>query len=226
MKDQQEYYSLRAPFYDEVYQRNDPERNAELARISDDLINLFKRRVVLEVAAGTGYWTKALAETAERVVATDSSQEMLELAEKRLIGFNNVTLKLADAYDLSEYAGLFSGAVANFWFSHIPKARIPSFLQEMHKTLKPDSIVFMADNQNVPGFGGEAVSGPTPEDGYKHRILPDGSEYTVVKNYYTRSELENLFSGFRNTLTIETGQYYWWLSYRILNPRWDKGKLI
>ena len=54
-----EYYRQRAAEYDEVYRK--PERQADLARLRQLLPPLVAGKRVLEIAAGTGYWTEVLA---------------------------------------------------------------------------------------------------------------------------------------------------------------------
>ena len=58
---------------------------------------------VLEVGAGTGQFTFALAETAETVLATDLSQDMVERLETKLseAGVSNATTEAMSAYGLS-----------------------------------------------------------------------------------------------------------------------------
>ena len=50
-----EYYRERALEYDRVYLK--PERQGDLYRIREWLSTVFDGRRVIEVAAGTGYWT-------------------------------------------------------------------------------------------------------------------------------------------------------------------------
>jgi ABC-2 type transport system ATP-binding protein len=51
---------------------------------------------VVEFGCGTGFWTKAIAGHAQHVVATDLSEEMLEVAQEQLVGFDNVWIQKAD----------------------------------------------------------------------------------------------------------------------------------
>ena len=51
---------------------------------------------VIEFGCGTGRFTKAIARNAKRIVATDLSDEMLEVAKVRLSRFPNVTVQKAD----------------------------------------------------------------------------------------------------------------------------------
>ena len=55
-----EYYSKRAKEYDAVYRRNIPVRIKEQEYIRKEIARLFKDKYVLELACGTGYWTKYL----------------------------------------------------------------------------------------------------------------------------------------------------------------------
>ncbi|HYA88604.1 MAG TPA: class I SAM-dependent methyltransferase, partial [Nitrospirota bacterium] len=53
-------------------------------------------REVIEFGCGTGYYTKAIARNASRVLATDLSDEMLDKAKANLKEFPNVTIEKAD----------------------------------------------------------------------------------------------------------------------------------
>jgi ubiquinone/menaquinone biosynthesis C-methylase UbiE len=51
---------------------------------------------VAEFGCGTGYWTRVIAGSAQRVIATDLSDDMLEIAQDQLRGFQNVKIQKAD----------------------------------------------------------------------------------------------------------------------------------
>ena len=55
----------------------------------------------LECGCGTGYFTEAIADNARHIVASDLSNEMLEVARVRLRGFKNVTVQRADCKNTS-----------------------------------------------------------------------------------------------------------------------------
>ena len=55
------YYGNRASEYEAVYNREDPVRQAEQKMLEQKLKEICNRRKVLEVACGTGYWTKYVA---------------------------------------------------------------------------------------------------------------------------------------------------------------------
>ena len=160
-----EYYSQRAPEYEEIYQRADPIRQAELGQIAAIIRQTFAKSRVLEVACGTGFWTKILVEIAENVVATDASTTMLDLAREKVGSHGAIRFEEADAYELAMVPGEFDAGLANFWLSHVPRARLERFLEQFHARLGSGAIVFMADNMNVPGVGGKLMQSPESEPG-------------------------------------------------------------
>lgn len=211
----QEYYNKRASEYDEKYYRDEPLRQAEQAAMAEAIRGAFVGRRVLEVACGTGFWTEVVAQVAERVVATDTSHEMLVLARMKGIAPEKVQFSEADAYALENVPGDFDAGMANFWFSHIPKAQVDSFLNAFHSRLGAGAAVFMADDMYLPGVGGELVEPLGSRDTYKRRKLRDGSEYVIVKNYYDREALNRLFAPYASDINIHIGTCLWWASYRI-----------
>ena len=215
MDDLKTYYDRRAGEYEEVYLRDEPGLQDELAVMRIELRQIFKGKRVLEVACGTGYWTEVLAEVAHNIVAVDASRNMLDRAGQRLVAADNVELALADAYRLEEVAGTFDAALANYWLSHVPKARLNEFLEGLHRKLAPGSVIFMADNVYREGRGGELIQPEGRADSYKRRKLENGAEYEILKNYYDRDALEILFAAHADTLKITTGQYSWWVNYTV-----------
>jgi 2-polyprenyl-3-methyl-5-hydroxy-6-metoxy-1,4-benzoquinol methylase len=171
-------------------------------------------RNVLEVACGTGYWTERLAPVAATIVATDASEEMLNIARSKRLP-PSVSFVEADAYNLAALPGVFDGALANFWFSHVPRARVADFLTGLHARLGHAASVFMADNSFQEGVGGELVEIEGSADTFKRRYLSDSSEHLVLKNYYTRDEIASLLESHSRNLHIHIGQCYWWLSYSV-----------
>ena len=77
----EDYYRHWAPGYDEVYTR--PERQDDMSALHVRLTDWFAGKRVLEVAAGTGWWTSVLADTAASVTATDVNKATLEVARAR-----------------------------------------------------------------------------------------------------------------------------------------------
>jgi len=214
-----EYYKKRIKEYEEIYHRSDPIRLKELDSISESLKKLMKDKTVLEIASGTGYWTQIISETAFKIIATDYINEILEFA--KLKKYNcGIEFKLENAYDLSFKNNEFEAGVANFWFSHISRDRINLFLNEFHRVLKNNAIGFFADNIFNEAIGGLFIKTNEDLNSYKLRKLKDGSEYKIVKNYYNKEELYELFSKYDENFSesnIYYGKCFWYVYYN-LNP--------
>lgn len=128
---------------------------------------------MLEVACGTGFWTVFLSETAKEIMAIDNSNKVLKIAKQKNYKCP-VHFKKCNAYHLPFHTNSFEGGLANFWFSHIPKESIKLFLDNFHRVLLNDSIVFMADNLFNGGMGGKLVQDKRNHDTYKIRTLESG----------------------------------------------------
>jgi SAM-dependent methyltransferase len=214
----EEYYRRRAKSYEEeFYHGSNDVRQRELEIIADVSMKTFEGRRVLDVACGTAYWTNFVSETAESIVGTDIAEEMLEIAKEKQFKCP-VSLCKANVFHLPFRNESFNGGMADFWFSHIPREKIESFLEDFHHLLERGSHVLMADNVYFAGIGGEFVKKEGDVNTYKRRQLRDGSEYLILKNYFSVDELTGIFAkharGF-SPKNVFSGKYFWCLSYEL-----------
>lgn len=96
------------------------------------------RERVLEVAAGTGLVTSALARAARNVVATDYAQAMVDMLRERVreAGLTNVECEAGDIYALKYPAGSFDAVVAANVLHLVPD--LAGALAALARVLKPD----------------------------------------------------------------------------------------
>jgi ubiquinone/menaquinone biosynthesis C-methylase UbiE len=210
----EEYYRRRAKIYEEFYQGSNYVRQRELEIITDALRKTFEDRRVLDVACGTGYWTKTVSETARSIVGVDVAQEMLEIAKAKKYECPVSFLK-EDAYSLSFQKGFFNGGLASFWLSHIPKKRAQLFLERFHQLLRKKSRVFMADN--VAGDAEGLIVKEGDSNTYQIRKL-DGREHLVLKNYFSVDDLMRIFGKYARRFSRKNvfyGKYFWYLIYEL-----------
>lgn len=187
MSELADYYRERAQEYDAVYDK--PERQEDLARLRALLPPLVAGRSVLEVAAGTGYWTTALATTARSVVATDLNDETLAVARTRSYRPAEVRFETADAYDLGAVEGRFDAIFAGFFWSHVPRADVRRWVRGLLDRVEPGGVVILADNRYVEGSNYPITRTTAGGDTYQTRQLSDGRTFEVLKNFPTREEL-------------------------------------
>jgi len=210
-----EYYSKRAGEYEEIYGWKDLDRQREQDLLSTAIRDSLLGRDVLEVACGTGWWTRILSESAKSIMATDLGDEVMAIAREKKYGCP-VTFKREDAYNLSFEDESFNGGLAFSWFSHIPHDLIDRFIDEFHRVLARGSRVFIADNAYIQGIGGEPVGKEGDPNTYKIRSLKDGEIFTIVKNYFSVEDLVEIFGrhveGF-NENNVMHGECFWYVDY-------------
>src|SRR5262245_3656719 len=206
------YYNARAPHYDAGYTGPMPQWVDEMIAA---LQATLRGQHVLELACGTGHWTQFAAMVAAHVTAIDIAPAMLEIARQKLAAYANVTVQACDAYQLDRLPGPFTAGLAMQWWSHIPQAGYANFLRQWHRRLGSGALVFMGDNQLTSPWDDRLIRQPGDSNTYEPRTLPDGTTYTIIKNYFTCAELETLLAPYTYDLQITMGDRWWWLSYRV-----------
>jgi len=204
-----DYYRKRAPIYDDSMGYTDDVIWAKHRAVVELLQKNLAGRDVLEIACGPGKWTQTVAEVARSIVATDVNDTTLAEAAKKPYANGQVRFQRADAYTLEGIDGPFSGAFAVDWWSHIPKARIPEFLQALHNKLTAGARVVFIDQMCVlRRWWGLYLKSTAPwvlvrkglrrddEGNIRHtRHLPDGQQFEIIKNFPTREELMSVLEG-------------------------------
>jgi ubiquinone/menaquinone biosynthesis C-methylase UbiE len=216
----QAYYAARASEYDAVYRK--PERQADLRAIEAWLPAWFQGARVLEVACGTGYWTRFIAPAAASVQGIDTAPETLRIAEARLAEAGGaapkVRFQIGDAYALAASTPRCDAAFAGFWFSHIPKARAGGFLAGLGSVLAPGARVVLIDNRFVEGSSTPISERDGEGNTYQARRLGDGSAHRVLKNFPSEAELRALAEGIGTDVDYQAWSYYWALTWRTRMP--------
>jgi SAM-dependent methyltransferase len=193
LSEQRDYYSARAPEYDDWWLRRaryaagaDETRRwfADVAELETELERFSPSGDALELAAGTGNWTGQLLRYADRVTAIDASPEVLELNRAKL--GDAVDYVLADVFTW-EPPRAFDVCFFGFWLSHVPQRRSKAFWQLVRRALKPDGRVFLLDNAR-PGDPCYTVAVGGSE--VVRRRLSDGREFDIVKRVRTPAGLE------------------------------------
>ena len=220
------YYAERAPEYDLSAGYLSQEGEQQRLPIKTRYQQLFAGQKVLEIACGTGYWTEAIAEHAQSVLATDVNPTMLSIAQTRCARFNHVKFQQADAYSLAGVPGGFTAAFAVWWWSHIPKSRMRAFLTALHGKLVPGAKVLFVDQlrYEVSYLKGMAADRREDAEGntIERRVLSDGRRFEIVKNFPSEDELIQALQGLgEEVVYVERAEErHWNLTYSAL-PSWQ-----
>ena len=210
-----DYYEARAPEYDDWYLRrgryargaiHDAAWNAELDAAGRWLDALPWQGELVELAAGTGWWSPLLASRGE-LSLYDASPAALDRARERLVAHDlRAHLHVRDAWAAPDRPvdGLFMG----FWLSHIPRERLDAFLALARAWLKPGGRFAAIDS--LPDAASGAADHPEPADDLAVRHLADGREFTIVKVYYAPEELAAALerAGFADVDVTVTGRFF------------------
>ncbi|MBC7513280.1 MAG: methyltransferase domain-containing protein [Herminiimonas sp.] len=209
--DLQAYYAQRAATYDELYARS--ERQADLVQLQRRVGELLAGQRVLELACGTGYWTSAIAATADHVLATDINREMLEIARTRGLPADKATFAIGDA-NAPPQANDCTACLAGLWWSHVARSRQPAFLTGLQQALQPQAQLILIDSVYVEGNSTPIARTDAEGNTYQIRRLPDGERHEVLKNFPTDSNLRKRVADHLKDIRIERLEYFWLLSGR------------
>lgn len=141
---------------------------------------------VLELACGTGAFTREIARHARSVTAVDASPRMLEINRTR-IDDAKVTCVHADIFAWEpdrSYDVVFFG----FWLSHVPPARFDVFWALVRRCLAPDGrVAFVDEDDRASGHDDVSSIEGVP---VARRRLSDGREFEIVKLFWQPEDLE------------------------------------
>lgn len=166
------YYRARAAEYDSAYGER-----MHLPQLAKTLDELPIRGDVLELACGTGQWTRLLADRAQSLTALDAAPEMLDIARARMQGTTTRFIG-ADVFSWEpdrQYDTVFFA----FWLSHVPPVEMEAFWDLLRWALAPGGcVVFLDDSPAKAEIEDLAVEMDVPT---VRRRLADGTQHHAVK---------------------------------------------
>jgi 2-polyprenyl-3-methyl-5-hydroxy-6-metoxy-1,4-benzoquinol methylase len=139
VESQLDYYRARATEYDETFvPYMEPALPAALERLRAGNI----RGEILEIASGTGYWTRFLVKLGSSVTALDGSAEMIEVAKQR--GLAEVAFEQANLFEWTPGRQWDSVFFAH-WLAHVPDENFDGFWSAVRKAVRPGGVVEFVD---------------------------------------------------------------------------------
>lgn len=215
LEQQKAYYRARADEYDEWFLRrgrydHGADWNAQWFREVDEvrraLAEFKPAGHVLELAAGTGWWTEELARYSGDLTAIDASAEVLQLNQARL-GETPVRYVQADLFAWEpdrQYDVVFFG----FWLSHVPPERFASFWETVRAALAPGGRVFFVDSRRSDTSRARDNQLPDVDEIVATRKLNDGREFDIFKIFYQPDDLMQRLDRLGWAVTARTTENY------------------
>jgi len=210
------YYEARAGEYDDWYLRRgrydhgpvqDLAWQMELDTATTWIDALPLGGDIVELAAGTGWWSALLATKGE-LHAYDAASAPLDRARDRLLAHRlRAHLHVRDAWAAPDRAvdALFTG----FWLSHVPRPRLAEFLAISRAWLRPGGTFALIDSLRDPASGTrDRAEPPAPDLALRH--LVDGRTFTIPKVFYEPDELAAAMgaAGFGDVTVATTGRFF------------------
>jgi demethylmenaquinone methyltransferase/2-methoxy-6-polyprenyl-1,4-benzoquinol methylase len=139
----------------------------------------------LEIASGTGYWTRFLVELGSSVTALDGSAEMIEVAKQR--GLAEVAFEQANLFEWTPGRQWDSVFFAH-WLAHVPEENFDGFWSAVRKAVRPGGVVEFVD---VTSFE-RRIETPDEQapDIAVQRSLLDGRSFRIVKVFREPNEMQ------------------------------------
>jgi SAM-dependent methyltransferase len=199
LDDQIAYYRARAAEYDAWWFRtgrfdrgtdNNAAWRAEVGVVETavaEMLAKLRPSTVLELACGTGLFTRHLASRVAAVTAVDASPEVIAINRSR-VALPNVRYVQADLFAF-EPDTRYDCVFMSFWLSHVPHARFDAFWSMVRRALAPGGFAYVIDSAHDPTS--TAANHPTPDRhaGIVTRKLDDGREFRIVKVFWEPAAL-------------------------------------
>ena len=188
-------------------------RRDELEQLVDTACTFARGARLLELACGIGFWTRHFAGVATSVHATDVEPEAVAIARTRVTA-PNVRFDIQDATLLDLSTTGYDKVFAGFLVSHVPRAHLRPLFERLNGSLQPGTAVMLVDNALADRTLRPIHSVDAEENTYERRRLRSGgSEFPVLKNYYSDAEIVRAAAFGGADIAIERGRYYWSLVY-------------
>ena len=194
LDEQLRYYRARAGEYDDWWlRRGRYDRGAEFnaafladARTVEDALcrhlDATRPARALELACGTGLFTRLIAPRVGRLTAVDASPEVLEINRARLPAarIDYVQADLFAWQPRERYDFVFM----SFWLSHVPMARFEAFWRSVSSALAENGVAYVIDSAHEPTSTARDHPVPSRDSGVVLRKLDDGRAFQVVKVFW------------------------------------------
>ncbi|MEN8265184.1 MAG: class I SAM-dependent methyltransferase, partial [Nitrospirota bacterium] len=174
--------------------------NSVQIEIMEDFIKDLSHGDFLEVASGTGRFTKVLLEKNFSVTSIDISSSMLEQLKQKLKDHPNIKnhkMLVSDARDMELKSSTFDGVVCFNALSHIPEHK--RVLKEVYRVLKPGGRFIF----NIPNYLSVYLPFGLYVNLRKKSITRD-----VYTRWYTFNEIKNDLEELGFSIEKVKGQFH------------------
>jgi demethylmenaquinone methyltransferase/2-methoxy-6-polyprenyl-1,4-benzoquinol methylase len=223
MREQERYYRARAREYDAwadrrgAYDRGSRNQGwfAEKDRLAAALDDFRPAGDILEIAGGTGQWTRQLVDHSRTLTVIDAADEALSENRRRLgADAGRVEYHRTSIFDWTP-PRRYDVVFFSYWLSHVPPAYFGAFWDRVAACLAPDGRVFLIDNIATDRAASLDPEAPGDDPMTVLRSAPDGQVYRVWKVLWRPDELRDALAELGWAFEVyPTGTYFMWAEGR------------
>ncbi len=153
----------------------------EVRKIAIQKSHLRPEYAVVDMGAGTGFLSEALAPLVRKVFLIDASESMLQQAQKNLSQFTNLEYRVADGTHIPLPDESIDAVFANMYLHHCPQPLIA--IKEMVRILRPGGRLTLTDLDEHPYSWLKEEMADTWQGFDRKQIL----------HWYEKADLVNIF---------------------------------
>ncbi len=189
------YYDERALEYDEIYSGRGPSFPDSDAYRKDvrqiiSIAERFGKGSLIDLACGTGFWFPFYSTNCNHITLLDQSKNMLRRCRERVekTGLaERCTFILGNIFEVELASNSFDSTVIGFLLSHLNQDYELRLFQLLSRIMKPGAEMLLIDSA-----WSDKRSRYRQKTGLQKRVLNDGREFCVPKNYFGKEEIEEL----------------------------------
>lgn len=145
-------------------------------------------------------------------MATDINETVIKIARSKNYPSSKVNFQIADVFNLTDsrkHESLFGG----FIWSHIKIEDLNAFIDIANSVVKCGGQIVFLDNKYVEGSSLPINDTDKLGNTYQIRVLENGTEHKVLKNFPAENFLRQLLAGRATEIEFINLRYYWILKY-------------
>jgi cyclopropane fatty-acyl-phospholipid synthase-like methyltransferase len=214
------YLGVAGTLFDQPLDDEDMDIDGEaVARVIGDTLAVGPDHKVLEIGVGVGRIAQHIAPRCGEFHGVDISQNMVDVASRRLEGCDNVHLRAVDRTGLEPYAdGTFDRVYCQIVMIHIDREDVYQYMTEAFRVLKPGGRAWFQTNNLLAPSGFACFQGVVEE------VKAQGQANRGRVHFLTSPELRRYVEGAGFTVREEEShlemvtQRYPFLQP---SPQWD-----
>jgi trans-aconitate methyltransferase len=219
LAEQVAYYRARAGEYDEWWFRtgrydHGAELNAawfaDVGEVEAALVARLEHARpsrALELACGTGLFTRHIAPRVGHLLALDASPEVVAINRAR-VAAANADYAIEDLFAWQP-SGRYDFVFMSFWLSHVPDDRFVEFWTKVSSALTDGGSAYVIDSGWDMTSSAKNHIRPDRENGVAARKLNDGSEFRIVKVFHEPDALARRLAALRlASHIVHTPRYF------------------